>query len=55
MNGRYGVFEVFKSDGKRYLLYTHDDKFTCECWATNHDDCTTALRNGSSFLIIEEL
>lgn len=51
----YGVFEVFKRDGKRHLLYTHKDRFDCECWATNHGDCTTALRKGWSYIQIEKL
>lgn len=49
----YGVYEVFE-DGKRFLLFEHNDRFTCEVYAQNHQDATTALRNRWSSLIIEE-
>ena len=48
------VYEVFKSDGKRFPLYNHDDYFTCECWVNNHLECTTALRLGKSYLVIDD-
>lgn len=47
----YAVFEVF-DDGKRFLLFEHNDRFTCEVYARNHQDATTALRNGWSKLMI---
>lgn len=50
----YGVYEVFE-DGKRFLLFEHNDRFTCEVYARNHQDATTALRNRWSSLIIEEM
>jgi hypothetical protein len=49
----YTVYEVFKSDGKRYPLYTNNDCFECEVWMKNHAECTNALRIGRSYLIIE--
>lgn len=50
----YNVYEVFKSDGKRFLLFQHEDHFSCEVWARNHFDCTTALHRGFSELIIKK-
>ena len=50
----YGVYEVF-DDGKRFLLFEHNDRFTCVVYAQNHQDATTALRNRWSILIIEEM
>ena len=47
----YAVFEVFE-DGKRFLLFEHPDRFTCEVYARNSQDATTALRNGWSKLVI---
>ena len=49
----FTVYEVFKSDGKKFPLHKHEDQFECEVWAYNHDDCTTALRIGRSYLVIE--
>lgn len=50
----YRVYEVF-GDGKKFTMFESDDHFTCEVWASNHDDCTTALRNRVSHLEIIEL
>lgn len=47
------VYEVFE-DGKRFLLFSHSDRFTCEVYARNHSEATTALRNRWSVLVIEE-
>ena len=47
----YAVFEVFE-DGKRFLMFEHPDRFTCEVYARNSQDATTALRNGWSKLVI---
>lgn len=47
----YKVYEVF-SDGKRYLLFEHEDAFEVEVWEYNHLECTQALRTGKSHLEI---
>lgn len=53
-NKTYSVYELF-DDGKKFELFSHNDKFTCFCWMENHKyDCTQALRNGKSILILEE-
>ena len=49
----YAVYEVF-DDGKRFLLFEHSDRFTCEVYVYNHQDATTALRNRWSRLVIEK-
>lgn len=47
------VYEVFP-DGKRFFMYRDDDHFNCEVWVSQHDDCTTALLNRWSKLVIVE-
>lgn len=49
----HNVFEVFK-DGKRFLLFSNEDYFTCEVWVRNHSFCTNALQRGFSKLVIEQ-
>ena len=51
----YGVYEVAYDTKKAYLLFTHKDKFECECWMRNHEECTNALRIGRAYLTIEEI
>lgn len=50
----YIVYEIFKSDGKRFFLYESKDRFSCEVFIyRNKYDATQAVRNGDSYLIIE--
>ena len=51
----FAVYEVFKTDGKRFLMYESTDKFDCEVYVYNHKYDYGALLNGDSELIIEEL
>ena len=48
----FNIYEIFE-DGKKYLLYSHEDRFTCEVWMRNHQYCTTALSKGYSKLVLE--
>lgn len=50
----FSVYEVFKSDGKKFLRFQSDDKFECEVFVDHHKYDHGALLNGKSELIIEE-
>jgi hypothetical protein len=50
----FKVYEVFKSDGKKFLWFESDDRFTCEVYVSNHCYDSTALRKGNSVMAIEE-
>ena len=48
------VYEVFKSDGKRYEVYQHPDRMTCEVWMVNRScDWSTVVRGSAEFVIEE--
>lgn len=49
----YTIYEVFP-DGAKYPMFYCDDFFTCEVWVSNNFDCTSALMQGRSELIIEK-
>lgn len=51
----FAVYEVFNSDGKRFLRYESDDKFDCEVYVEHHKYDYCAVLNGESKLIIEEV
>ena len=43
----FDVYEVFK-DGTKFFMAGYEDAFDAEVYARNHEQCTTALRNGWS-------
>lgn len=47
------VYEVFKSDGKRFLRFCHPDRFTCECWCRNEGSVLLSVLRGRAYLVIE--
>ena len=49
----FTVYEVFE-DGKRFPLFECEDRFTCEVWMANHNDCTRALSQRWSWLEMVE-
>ena len=51
----FRVYEVFNSDGKKFLRYESTDKFDCEVYVYNHQYDYGALLNGKSKLVIEEV
>ena len=50
----FRVYEVFESDGKRFLRYESTDKFDCEVYVSHHQYDYGALSRGKSKLVIEE-
>lgn len=48
------VYEIFKTDGKKFFRFESEDKFTCEVYVDHHKYDYGALLNGKSELIIEE-
>ena len=51
---KYSVYEIFKSDGKKFLRFSSEDKFTCEVYVDHHKYDYGALLNGTSELVIVE-
>lgn len=48
------VYEVFNSDGKRFPMFYHKDRFDCEVWAANHSLDMISVQAGRAKLVIEE-
>jgi hypothetical protein len=49
------VYEVFKTDGKKFYRFESEDKFDCEVYVYHHIYDYGALLNGKSILVIEEV
>ena len=50
----FRVYEVFYSDGKKFLRFECEDRFTCEVYVEHHKYDYGAILNGASHLVIEE-
>ena len=50
----YVVYEVFKSDGKRFSRFESDDHFDCEVWIAQHICDEKSVVNGDSVFIIDD-
>ena len=48
------VYEIFKSDEKKFFRFESEDRFECEVYVSNHCYDSTALRKGNSVMVIEE-
>lgn len=50
----YTVYEQLKSDGKRFPVYQHKDRFDCEVWAENHKVDWKSVVDGKAVFVIED-
>lgn len=48
----YYIWEVFKSDGKRFLRGRCPDLFTAKCWCHNDGSDLLSVLRGSAYLAI---
>lgn len=49
------VYEVFKSDGKRFPVYHHHYWHDCYVWAFNHNfDWKSVVEGRAKFVIVKE-
>lgn len=50
----FTVYEVFKTDGKKFRRFSSDNRFDCEVYVDHHKYDYGAILNGKSELTIEE-
>lgn len=51
----FRVYEIFKSDGKKFLLFESEDHFTCEVMASRYQCDSRAVGDGRAYIQIEEI
>ena len=51
----FAVYEQFKKDGKRFLMYWHKERFDCEVWAANHCLSMKSCQTGRAELVVVDL
>lgn len=48
----FAVYEVFKTDGKAFKVFEHNDHYECECWVYIHRYDFRQVMNGNAELVI---
>ena len=50
----FTVYELSINDSRKFPVYSHNDKFTCECWVENIGKAHNSYERGLIYYVIEE-